>query len=126
MTDSSPDAAGDQDGSPVRKKQHVSFSDSPHTNGSSDTPHQSPTPSSSPQPPIQVSPFARLAQQPATDSPRSSISAGPGTMPSRAVSWQDMVGRDLVSVREFEPSEADGSESGLWGKHHEKGCCCIM
>lgn len=75
----------------------------------------------------QVSPFARLAQEPATDSPRSSVSQPvPGTQASRAVSWQDMVGRDLVSVREFEPSEADGSESGLWGKHSEKGCCSIM
>ena len=71
---------------------------------------------------LQVSPFARASQVAPDDS-----AAGNPLPTARAVSWQDMVGRDLVTVREFEPSEAGGSDAshGIWG-HSEKSCCCLM
>ena len=75
---------------------------------------------------MQVSPFAQASQEAQDDSPhsrefREALSAG------RAVSWQDMYGRELVTVREFEPSEAGGSDTsrGHWGDS-QKSCCIVM
>lgn len=76
---------------------------------------------------VQVSPFAKVAQIAPDDasSPRP-MALREGVLPGgRAVSWQDMYGRELVTVREFEPSEAGGSDSGHWGDTH-KGCCSVM
>lgn len=114
-----------------RSPRKVQFASTPdvHANGSLHPGHQSsPSPrTTAEQVPVQVSPFARAAHQPAPDMDHNDTRDTSTIMAARAVSWQDMYGRDLVSVREFEPSEAGGSDSskGNWRESH-KGCCSMM
>ena len=42
------------------------------------------------------------------------------------VTWPDMQGRDLVTVREFEPSEPGESEIDIGTWEGKRTCCCVM
>mmetsp|Transcript_41795 Transcript_41795/g.133355 ORF Transcript_41795/g.133355 Transcript_41795/m.133355 type:complete len:88 (+) Transcript_41795:253-516(+) len=46
-----------------------------------------------------------------------------GTPMERCVSWQDMFGKDLTTVREFEPSDTEESEMS---EEDEKKSCCVI
>ena len=47
-------------------------------------------------------------------------------LPSRRVTWPDMQGHDLTSVREFEPSEPGEYDIGFGGWDNKQSCCSIM
>ncbi|XP_068322571.1 uncharacterized protein [Pyrus communis] len=49
----------------------------------------------------------------------------PGHVERRKVQWTDVCGSELVEIREFEPSETDGSDDGF-DDGNEKSCSCVV
>ncbi|PRQ24608.1 hypothetical protein RchiOBHm_Chr6g0274321 [Rosa chinensis] len=49
----------------------------------------------------------------------------PGNAERRKVQWTDTCGSELVDIREFEPSEADGSDDEF-NNGNERSCSCVV
>ncbi|KAM5562193.1 hypothetical protein ABKV19_017423 [Rosa sericea] len=49
----------------------------------------------------------------------------PGNAERRKVQWTDTCGSELVNIREFEPSEADGSDDEF-NNGNERSCSCVV
>ncbi|XP_040998375.1 uncharacterized protein LOC121244384 [Juglans microcarpa x Juglans regia] len=50
----------------------------------------------------------------------------PGHMERRKVQWTDARGSELVQIREFEPSEVDGSDDEFDNENDERNCSCTI
>ncbi|KAM1136016.1 hypothetical protein ACFX13_034927 [Malus domestica] len=49
----------------------------------------------------------------------------PGHAETRKVQWTDVCGSELVEIREFEPSEMDGSDDEF-DNGNERSCACVV